>query len=76
MTVQAAAYGLLRQLGLAIIFGNLGSTQERFRKNFFADFPYGRGLQQAVTLAMGDGYAQATGQPATFTRVFTRVLPT
>ena len=64
MTVHDATYDLLRQLGLTTIFGNPGSTEENFLKNFPADFTYVLGLQEASVLAMADGYAQATGRPA------------
>lgn len=63
-TVQKATYDLLRQLGLTTIFGNPGSTEETFLKNFPADFTFVLGLQEASVLAMADGYAQATGKPA------------
>ncbi len=64
MTVHDATYDLLRQLGLTTFFGNPGSTEENFLKNFPPDFTYVLGLQEASVLAMADGYAQATGQPA------------
>ena len=61
-SVQEAAYELLRQLGLASIFGNLGSTELPFLKNFPSDFRYVLALQEASAVAMADGYAQATGK--------------
>ncbi len=63
-TVREATYDLLRQLGLTTIFGNPGSTEEPFLKDFTADFSYVLGLQEASVMAMADGYAQATGRPA------------
>ncbi len=63
-TVREATYDLLRQLGLTTIFGNPGSTEEPFLRDFPADFTYGLGLQEASVMAMADGYAQATGRPA------------
>ena len=63
-TVREATYDLLRQLGLTTIFGNPGSTEEPFLRDFPADFTYVLGLQEASVLAMADGYAQATGRPA------------
>ncbi len=63
-TVRDATYDLLRQLGLTTVFGNPGSTEEPFLRDFPADFTYVLGLQEASVLAMADGYAQATGRPA------------
>ena len=64
LTVWDATYDLLRSLGLTTVFGNPGSTEEPFLKNFPPDFEYILGLQEASAVAMADGYAQATGHPA------------
>src|SRR5580658_1306272 len=64
LTVHEATYDLLRKLGLTTIFGNPGSTEQPFLKNFPADFKYVLGLQEATVVAMADGFAQATGKPA------------
>jgi len=63
-TVWAATYDLLRALGLTTVFGNPGSTEQPFLKNFPADFQYILGLQEASVVAMADGFAQATRRPA------------
>jgi benzoylformate decarboxylase len=63
-TVWAVTYDLLRELGLTTIFGNPGSTEQPFLKNFPSDFKYILGLQEATAVAMADGFAQATGRPA------------
>jgi benzoylformate decarboxylase len=63
LTVWEATYELLRSLGLTTVFGNPGSTEEPFLKNFPPDFEYILGLQEATAVAMADGYAQATGKP-------------
>ena len=63
LTVWDATYDLLRSLGLTTMFGNPGSTEEPFLKNFPADFDYILGLQEATAVAMADGFAQATGRP-------------
>src|ERR1700759_5294843 len=63
-TVQDVTYDLLRSLGLTTMFGNPGSTEETFLKNFPDDFTYVLGLQEASVLAMADGFAQSTGAPA------------
>jgi benzoylformate decarboxylase len=62
-TVWGTTYDLLRSLGLTTIFGNPGSTEQSFLKNFPADFRYVLGLQEASVVAMADGFAQATHQP-------------
>ncbi|RKR90396.1 benzoylformate decarboxylase [Micromonospora pisi] len=63
-TVRETTYDLLRQLGLTTVFGNPGSTEEPFLGHFPADFHYVLALQEASAVAMADGYAQATGEPA------------
>ncbi len=62
-TVQDATYKLLRRLGLTTVFGNLGSTEQPFLKNFPEDFQYVLGLQEASVVAMADGFSQATNKP-------------
>ena len=64
VSVREATYGLLRSLGMTTIFGNPGSTELPFLKDFPEDFGYVLGLQEAAVLGMADGYAQATGRPA------------
>jgi benzoylformate decarboxylase len=63
-TVHDVTYDLLRSLGLTTVFGNPGSTEQTFLKNFPDDFTYVLGLQEASVLAMADGFAQSTGKPA------------
>jgi benzoylformate decarboxylase len=63
MTVWEATYNLLRNLGLTTVFGNPGSTEQPFLKNFPKDFQYVLGLQEASVVAMADGYSQATKKP-------------
>ena len=62
-TVHDVTYDLLRTLGLTTIFGNPGSTEEPFLKNFPSDFQYILGLQEASVVGMADGFAQATNKP-------------
>src|SRR6202008_2657464 len=62
-TVWDVTYNLLRKLGLTTIFGNPGSTEQPFLKNFPSDFEYVLALQEATAVAMADGCAQATGKP-------------
>src|SRR6202162_4552848 len=63
-TVDDVTYDLLRKLGLTTVFGNPGSTEETFLKNFPDDFTYVLGLQEASVMAMADGFAQCTRRPA------------
>src|ERR1700721_2713722 len=63
MTVWEATYNLLRKLGLTTIFGNPGSTEQPFLKNFPKDVQYVLGLQEASAVAMADGFAQGTRKP-------------
>jgi benzoylformate decarboxylase len=63
MTVHDATYELLRRLGMTTIFGNLGSTEQTFLKNFPDDFEYVLGLQEASVVGMADGFSQATNKP-------------
>jgi benzoylformate decarboxylase len=63
LTVYDATWNLLRTLGLTTIFGNPGSTERPFLKNFPSDFKYILGLQEASAVAMADGFTQATKQP-------------
>src|SRR5246127_4151975 len=63
-TIHEVTYDLLRKLGLTTVFGNPGSTEETFLKNFPDDFTYVLGLQEASVMAMADGFAQSTGKPA------------
>jgi len=61
-TVHETTYQLLRRHGLTTIFGNPGSNELPFLKNFPADFSYVLGLHEGVVLGMADGYAQASGR--------------
>ena len=63
-TVHDVTYELLRTLGLTTVFGNPGSTEQNFLRDFPDDFTYVLALQEASALAMADGFAQATGKPA------------
>ena len=63
-TVRDVTYDLLRSLGLTTVFGNPGSTEETFLKDFPDDFSYVLGLQEGSVMAMADGFAQSTGKPA------------
>jgi benzoylformate decarboxylase len=62
-TVRDVTRDLLRSFGLTTVFGNPGSTEIGFLRDWPADFRYVLGLQESVVVAMADGYAQAAGQP-------------
>jgi benzoylformate decarboxylase len=64
MNVREAVYDLLRARGITTVFGNPGSTELPFLSGFPDHFRYVLGLQEAVVVAMADGYAQASGQTA------------
>lgn len=63
-TIRDVTYDLLRAFEITTIFGNVGSTEETFLKNFPSDFRYILGLQEASVVGMADGYAQAMRRPA------------
>ena len=63
-TVRESTFELLRAIGLTTVFGNPGSTELPFLKDFPEDFTYVLGLQEASVVAMADGYAQASGRAA------------
>ena len=62
-TVLSATRGLMRDLGLTTVFGNPGSTEQPFLKNWPSDFTYVLALQEASAVAMADGYARAIHRP-------------
>ncbi len=63
-TIHHVTYDLLRTLGLTTVFGNPGSTEQSFLRDFPDDFTYVLGLQEASVLAMADGFAQVRRKPA------------
>src|SRR5260370_9461691 len=63
-TVHQACHDILREQGLTTLFGNPGSNELPFLKNFPADFRYILGLHEGAVVGMADGFAQATGRPA------------
>jgi benzoylformate decarboxylase len=63
-SVHDLTYDVLRRHGVTTVFGNPGSNELPFLKDFPADFRYFLGLHEGVAMGMADGYAQATGKPA------------
>lgn len=61
-TIREATYELLRRQGVSKIFGNPGSNELQFLKDFPEDFDYIMGLHEGAVMAMADGYAQASGK--------------
>lgn len=57
---------VLRSEGVRYVFGNPGTTELPFIDALTdrEDLNYVLGLQEAAVVAMGDGYAQASGRPA------------
>ena len=52
-TVHDLTYELLRRHGVTTIFGNPGSNELPFLKDFPADFRYFLGLHEGVAMGMG-----------------------
>ena len=65
-TVRDAILQLLRSFGMRRIFGNPGSTELPLFLDFPSDFEYVLGLQESVVVGMADGFAQVTGNAASF----------
>jgi benzoylformate decarboxylase len=60
-TVRDVVRSFLIDSGVTKIFGNPGSTEMRFFKDWPDDLEYVMVPQEAPALAMADGYAQASG---------------
>ena len=63
-TIRQVTFDLLRELDITTVFGNPGSTEETFLKDFPEDFRYIQTLQEASAVAAADGYAQSTRKVA------------
>ena len=57
-TIRQVTFDLLRKLDITTIFGNPGSTEETFLKDFPSDFQYIQTLHESSAVAAADGYAQ------------------
>ncbi|MGH7319011.1 MAG: thiamine pyrophosphate-binding protein [Candidatus Rokuibacteriota bacterium] len=64
MSGKQAFLALLRQEGVEYLFGNPGTTELPLMDGLVAeaDLRYILGLQEAVVVAMADGYAEASGK--------------
>ncbi|WP_394820713.1 benzoylformate decarboxylase [Pendulispora albinea] len=63
-SVHTAAYRIFRRHGLTTVFGNPGSNELPFLRDFPKDFRYILGLHEGAVVGMADGYAQAKRRPA------------
>jgi benzoylformate decarboxylase len=63
-SVHDLTYDLLRRHGVTTVFGNPGSNELPFLKDFPSDFRYFLCLHEGVAVGVADGYAQGTGKPA------------
>jgi len=64
ITVREAAFAVFRHFGVDALFGNPGSTELPMLQAMPDDIAYVLGLNEAVVIAMADGYAQASRRPA------------
>jgi benzoylformate decarboxylase len=63
-SVREVTMNVLRDLGMTTMFGNPGSTELRFLKDWPEDFTYVMGLHESCSVAMADAFAQITGNAA------------
>lgn len=63
-TVREAAFRVFEHFGVDRLFGNPGSTELPMLKALPDGFRYVLGLNEAVVVAMADGFARASGKPA------------
>ena len=62
-TVLTVTRQVMRDLDLTVVFGNPGSTEQPFLKEWPSDFTYVLGLHEGSVVGMADGYARAMRQP-------------
>ncbi|MDQ2857921.1 MAG: benzoylformate decarboxylase [Candidatus Eremiobacteraeota bacterium] len=58
VTARTATFDFLRASNMTTVFGNPGSTELRFMREWPSDFRYVTALHEASAVAMADGYAQ------------------
>ncbi len=63
-TVRDSVFALMRDAGMTTVFGNPGSTELRFLRDWPADFRYVTALHEGCAVAMADAYAQLTRNAA------------
>jgi benzoylformate decarboxylase len=64
VNVREATVALMRDLGMTTVFGNPGSTELRFLRDWPEDFRYVMGLHEGAVVATADAFAQLTGNAA------------
>lgn len=64
ITVREATYDVLRSLGMTIVFGNPGSSELPFLKDFPSDFKYVLALHERSAAGIALGYALGKGTAA------------
>jgi benzoylformate decarboxylase len=64
LSVREATRVLMRRFGMTTVFGNPGSTELKFLKDWPSDFRYVMGLQEHCVVAMADAYALLTRNAA------------
>jgi benzoylformate decarboxylase len=62
-TIRDATFDILRNLGVTIMCGNPGSTEETMLMNFPKDFLYIMALQEASVVGIADGISQSIRKP-------------
>ncbi|HEV2784476.1 MAG TPA: benzoylformate decarboxylase [Actinophytocola sp.] len=62
-TVRDVTRELMRRLDLTTVFGNPGTTEIGFLRDWPSDFRYVLGLQESAVVAMADAYAQVRRSP-------------
>lgn len=62
-TIRDITFDILRNLGITIICGNPGSTEETMLMNFPKDFLYIMALQEASVVGIADGISQSIRRP-------------
>jgi len=63
-TVHSTTYTLLRKNGMLKVFGNPGSNELPFLKNFPADFEYILALHEGAVVGIADGHALVSQRPS------------
>lgn len=63
-TVREAAFAVFAHFGVDALFGNPGSTELPMLKAMPPGMDYVLGLNEAIVVAMADGYAQGSGRAA------------
>ena len=63
-TVHSVTYAILRKNGMSMVFGNPGSNELPFLKDFPEDFEYILALHEGVVVGIADGYSLVSHRPS------------